>query len=199
MNLALPGFEQSGPSVAVLFARADSVYKGMAGLEVYDIHRDARRFTGGLPVVAHPPCRAWGRLRHLAKPRADEKALALFAVHQVRRNGGVLEHPAASTLWAAAGLPKPGNRDEFGGWTLAVFQDAFGHPCPKATWLYIRGVEPKDLPPLPFMFGHAPGRIELVSRAAREETPPELARFLVTVARSATSCSASTTATKSQK
>ncbi|MWL55341.1 hypothetical protein GQL84_23735, partial [Escherichia coli] len=62
----------------------------MPECDVFDIERDARTFAGGMPVVAHPPCRAWGRLRKFAKPRPDEKALALFAVAQVRAFGGVL-------------------------------------------------------------------------------------------------------------
>lgn len=83
-------------SVAVLFARHDSVYKRIESVDVWDIQRDARKWPGGMPCIAHPPCRAWGRLRHFANPRADEKALALFAVGCVRRWGGVLEHPASS-------------------------------------------------------------------------------------------------------
>lgn len=54
--------------VAVLFARQDSTYKALSGVDVYDIDRDARTFQGGMPVVAHPPCRAWGRLRAFANP-----------------------------------------------------------------------------------------------------------------------------------
>lgn len=169
-------------SVAVLFARSDSIYKTLPGCDVFDIRRDARLFAGGRPVVAHPPCRAWGRLRHLAKPRDDEKALALFAVHAVRTNGGVLEHPAHSTLWPASGLPVPGTRDEFGGWTLPIYQDAFGHACPKATWLYVVGCEPANVPALPFDLGHAAGRIQLVSKSAREKTPADLAKWLVELA-----------------
>lgn len=84
------------PTVAVLFARADSVYKTLPGTDVWDAARDARNWPGGVPVVAHPPCRAWGRLAHMAKPKPDEKDLARWAVAQVRRFGGVLEHPAAS-------------------------------------------------------------------------------------------------------
>lgn len=53
------------PSVAVLYAREDSIYKRLAGY-VYDIRRDARHYNGPFPVVAHPPCRAWGRLLDLA-------------------------------------------------------------------------------------------------------------------------------------
>jgi hypothetical protein len=44
-------------------------------------------------------------LRHFAKPRADEKNLARLAVALVREFGGVLEHPANSTLWPAQKLP----------------------------------------------------------------------------------------------
>jgi hypothetical protein len=103
-------------TVSVLFARKDSVYKAIPGTDVYDIDRDARNYNGNFPVVAHPPCRAWGRLKGFAKPRPDEKQLAFFAIDQVRRNGGILEHPAYSSLWAAAGLPRPGaGKDDWGG------------------------------------------------------------------------------------
>ncbi|WP_255347922.1 hypothetical protein [Xanthomonas sp. NCPPB 1128] len=38
--------------VAVLFARADSVYKTLPGCDVYDMERDARTFAGGMQVAA---------------------------------------------------------------------------------------------------------------------------------------------------
>lgn len=87
--MASPG----GPvmDVAVLFARRRSVYHTMAGCDVYCERRDARNYAGCLPVVAHPPCRAWSRLRAFAKPRPGERDLAFFALEQVRRCGGVLE------------------------------------------------------------------------------------------------------------
>jgi hypothetical protein len=94
-------------AVAVLFARADSVYKTMPGLDVFDIERDARTFAGGAPVVAHPPCRAWGRLRTFAKPRDDERECGSWAVDMVRQCGGVLEHPAQSSLWLYKCMPPP--------------------------------------------------------------------------------------------
>lgn len=188
--------------VAVLFARADSNYKTMPACDVWDAERDARKWKGGAPVVAHPPCRAWGRLRMQAKPRPDEKALALFAVDQVRTFGGVLEHPKGSTLWQAAGLPRPGQRDEFGGWTLPIFQSWWGHRAEKATYLYIVGCEPADIPAMPMMLGGASHVIAQnrtrsdgtrirkgdagwrpeVSKAEREHTPPALAAWLVQLA-----------------
>lgn len=180
--------------VAVLFARRDSVYKTMPGCDVFDQDRNAMTFTGGMPVVAHPPCRAWGSLRTFAKPEPGERDLAPWAVAQVRACGGILEHPAASVLWPHCGLPEPGERDEWGGWTKVIDQDWFGHKAEKRTRLYIVGVEPIDVPGYPIrleeplfviascktrrgMNGRRvrkgmPGWRPEVSRAEREHTPP---------------------------
>lgn len=183
--------------VAALFCRADSIYKTIPGVDVFDIERDARTFAGRCPVIAHPPCRAWGRLRHMAKPRPDEKDLAFFAVETVRKNGGVLEHPARSSLWTAAGLPLPRSRDSFNGWTLPIHQMWFGHRAEKSTWLYIVGIEPAELPDFPLVLGEASHVISSSGRRAdgsrsrrrpectkaeREHTPPELAAWLVKLA-----------------
>jgi len=187
----------SNSTVAVLFARSDSIYKTLPGCDVWDIERDARKWPGGAPVVAHPPCRAWGQFAMFAKPREDEKALAPWAVEQVRAFGGVLEHPAGSKLWAVLGLPEPGyplERDEFGGWTLGIHQHAFGHRAEKRTKLYIVGVEPLYIPDIPLRLdepthvigdvGRAgKGNRPEVSKAEREHTPPLLAEWLVELAR----------------
>lgn len=74
--------------VAILFARQDSIYKTLPGVEVYDKERNAHTFQGGCPVVAHPPCRGWGRLRAFAKPEPGELDLAIWAIDQVRKWGG---------------------------------------------------------------------------------------------------------------
>jgi hypothetical protein len=136
--------------IAVLFARDDSRYKELDGYDVYDIHRDARNYCLSYPVLAHPPCRAWGQLSHMANPRPDEKQLAFFALAQVRLNGGVLEHPAGSRLWREANLPLEGEfPDEFGGFTIEVDQYDFGHVAHKKTKLYICGIAMRELPPPP--------------------------------------------------
>lgn len=177
--------------VAVLFARTDSIYKTLPDLDVWDIDRDARNWQGGCPVIAHPPCRAWGRLRAFANPRPGERELALWAVEQVRQWGGVLEHPASSTLWPEAKLPKPGTRDDFGGFTIWISQWWFGHRADKPTYLYIVGCEPEDLPPIPYKLGEATHVIQSrkrenyrphVTKAEREHTPLDLALWLREVA-----------------
>lgn len=189
-------------NVAVLFARSDSFYKSINGCDVYDIERDARSFSGGMPVVAHPPCRAWGQLRALANPILGEKELAFFALDQVRKNGGVLEHPKNSTLWPVAGLPAPGQRDKFGGWTLPINQNCWGHRAEKPTRLYIVGCDPSGIPEIPMLLGEAShicgssgrrrdgsrlrkgdfGWRPEITKAEREHTPEDLAFWLVELA-----------------
>ncbi len=166
--------------VVVLFGREDSIYKKL-GCDVYDIKRDARTFDDRVAVIAHPPCRAWGRLYKFAKPRPDEKELAFFTVDVVRKNGGIIEHPASSKLWKEAGLPLPGFTDSHGGWTLPILQSWFGHRAPKATWLYIVGIRPADLPDMPFSLGIPCGRVEQMGKAEREKTPVGLAEWLIEV------------------
>lgn len=168
--------------VSVLFVCRSSHYKRM-GLEVFDEQRDARSFRGPGPVIAHPPCRGWGRYAHLARASVDELHLARFAVSTVRQFGGVLEHPAYSKLWLDSGLPHPGfPSDSFGGWSFSVDQSWWGHRAPKPTWLYVVGCSPSDLPPVPFHLGTAPGRIESMGRAERERTPAEFAVWLAQLA-----------------
>ena len=183
--------------VAVLFAMPGSVYRDLDGVECYDAERDARTWGGGMPVVAHPPCRAWGKLRGLAKREPAERALGIWAGHQVRAWGGVLEQPCWSKLWLAAGLPLPGDRDELGGFTLDVDQFWWGHRAQKRTWLYVCGCDPAEVPVMPFCLGQAPrvltnvhglrvgmaGYRPEVSKRERSATPLALARWLVDLAR----------------
>lgn len=184
-------------TVAVLFARADSVYKTMPECDVYDIERDARTWPGGCPVVAHPPCRAWSSLRHHAKPRPDEKALAPWAIDQVRTFGGVLEHPRSSQLWLQHGMPTAGGPpDAFGGWLLPIHQHWWGHRAEKPTILYIVGARPADVPQMPMHLNLVsckvvslagfrkgmPGWRGEVNKKERERTPPLLAQWLVDLA-----------------
>ena len=199
-------------TVTVLYARADSIYHQLNGCDVWTESRNATLWPGGTPVIAHPPCRAWGRLRKLANPKPHEKALAVIAIDQVRRNGGVLEHPAWSTLWTTIGLPPPvpSATDLHGGWTLPIDQYWFGHRARKPTWLYIVGVTRSDVPPIPLALGDASHVIGAqgrrtdgsrlrkgdprwrpeVTRSEREATPKLLAEWLIELARRTTTATA---------
>jgi len=180
-------------TVAALFVRRDSVYKTLPGVECWDADRDVATFTGGMPVVAHPPCRAWGRLRHMAKPESGERKAAMRAVLLIRRLGGVLEHPSGSTLWTVCKMPRPGMLpDKYGGYTIDIDQVYFGHKCRKRTWLYIMGVTPQCLPPWPINLREPTHCIDTskrgphkprASHADRERTPLAFAWWLVDIAR----------------
>jgi len=174
------------------------------GVDCWDEARDATRYDGTGPVIAHPPCAAWGRY---ARRALDDGHTGPVAVAQVRRLGGVLEHPRDSRLWIACRLPPPGGLpDEHGGYTIAVYQRDWGHPADKPTWLYIVGCPRAELPAmppprpareawLPARRVLSPGRLHsprprgtrgIVERMARTErhlTPPALASWLVEVAR----------------
>lgn len=158
----------------MLFTRANSPYLAL-GCDCYDINRDARTWPGGRPGIFHPPCRSWGQLSHFAKPRPDERELAVWAMRMVRRFGGVLEHPINSKLWAHSECLGWGIRDQWGGVLVPVAQSAFGHRAPKLTGLYMVVA---DIPAIPLP-GVSTTTVERMCKAEREATPPELARFLV--------------------
>lgn len=167
--------------IAALFVRSDSHYKVMPFVDAYDHQRDALTWPGGCPAIYHPPCRAWGRYKAVAKPRDGERELALWSLSMVRRFGGVIEHPLSSDLWRSAGCLSPGIRDAHGGVLVTLNQGDFGHRAPKATGLYLVGC---DVPALPFELASCSHSVERMGRAERERTPERFAAFLVDLARS---------------
>lgn len=173
--------------VSALCVSATSVYHGMDGVESYDSRRDARTFAGDTPIVAHPPCRAWSAMtRHQAKPEPGERELGIWCCEQLLTCGGVLEQPAHSGLFAAAGFPTPGCRSSGDVWTLEVWQAWWGYPIRKATWLAFAGVDPATVE-TPFRL-HPRGQdgrlFQKMSKKQRAETIPAFAEWLVGIARS---------------
>jgi hypothetical protein len=176
--------------ISVLFVAKNSVYKTL-GVDCWDEDRDAMKWPGGNQIVAHPPCRLWSLwMRQFSTAPITEKACARFSVGKVRRWGGVIEHPACSTLWDEMRLPKPGSSDQWG-ISIAVKQFWWGHRAEKATWLYICGCS--DIPEIPFKIGEADAHccwsnrvknrnMRRLSKDQRNATPPEFAKWLIAVA-----------------
>lgn len=77
----------------------DSYYKTVDIVDAYDRFRDAYTYDGNLPVIGHPPCQQWSRLKHFAKPNDYEKDLAFFVLEKIQRYGGIFEHPAGSSFF----------------------------------------------------------------------------------------------------
>lgn len=182
--------------VAALYVDPRGPYPSLVR-DWYDEKRDAKTYSGPVPVVAHPPCGPWGPFRgHVT--RLEEEDCAQYAVNAVRRFGGVLEQPSHSRMFRAFGLPWPGEiADAFGGWTIQVNQVDWGHVARKRTWLYVVGVACDEVPDLPRVPGvathwvsgtHGEGRgkvppgIKVCSAKQRRVTPVAFAEWLLELA-----------------
>ncbi len=143
--------------IAALYVETDGCYYGLPGVDPWDVHRDARGYAGPHPVIAHPPCKRWGRYwsggpsAKVRRKLGDDGGCFAAALAAVRQWGGIIEHPEASHAWLHHGLNKPPRHggwvvaDWHGGWTCCVEQGAYGHPARKATWLYANGVTLRTL------------------------------------------------------
>lgn len=147
--------------VAALFVEAGGCYSSVPGVDAWCEARDARKYPGPFPVVAHPPCQRWGRFWHgsTRNPHqfllGDDGGCFSAALFSLRSFGGVLEHPADSHAWSMFSISKP---PRSGGWvaaglgpeswTCCVYQGKYGHLSGKPTWLVVVGVDFDDLPQL---------------------------------------------------
>lgn len=199
--------------IAALYVARGGCYFGLPDVDPWDESRDARKYAGPWPVVAHPPCERWGRYwsggpsASYKRIKGDDAGCFKAALASVRAWGGVLEHPEASHAWKAHGLhapPRAGGwvvADDRGGWTCCVEQGHYGHRARKATWLYAHGVELQSL-----RWGPAVGTAKLdqgyhsaeerrravktgicqrLSKNQRAATPPAFRDLLLSMARTA--------------
>ena len=167
--------------IAALFVQTGGCYFGLSNVDPWDEQRDARRYAGPHPVIAHPPCERWGRywgggpmLHGTSKQKklGDDDGCFESALASVRRWGGILEHPEGSHAFRRFHLNTPPrcggwvNADMEGGWCCCVEQGAYGHRARKATWLYACGVELFSL-----KWGKALGNFDLLDEGyhTREE------------------------------
>lgn len=175
-------------------------YPGLVA-EWYDQARDARTYAGSLPVVAHPPCQLWVNFAALNfkrwggehnRPGNDGGCFA-SAVANVRRVGGVLEHPASSNAWAAHDLPAPvgvgWQQDIRGEWVCEVWQSAWGHKARKRTWLFYVGPQPIEAKWDRVAGSHQVGWFDRVKPSLNKreacQSPPAFAEWLIALAASA--------------
>ena len=147
--------------IAALYVQTNGCYFGLDGVDPWDEQRDARKYPGPYPVVAHPPCQRWGKMwagspsviakTGIRKKKGDDGGCFKSALQAVRNFGGVIEHPWGSHAWAYFKLNKPDRKggwvkaDEYGGWTCCVEQGRYGHYARKPTLLYVVGGTLPDL------------------------------------------------------
>lgn len=189
-------------TVAALYVDPRGPYLTMRGVDAWPKTRNAKRYQGPHPVVAHPDCGPWSKLRTMSY-RQDPQC-GIRAVRQVRTWGGVLEHPQYSGLWDECELPLPGCRaDQYGGQTFYVQQLWWGHTCIKPTWLYCVGIDVLTISAgMLRAFRRADAlqlrpthcvttgeriteRLPVASKKAKVVTPPAFADWLVKLARTA--------------
>jgi hypothetical protein len=156
--------EITAHNVAALFVDAKGIYpKLLTEHRCWDEAKDARRYVGELPVVAHPPCHLWTNMARVNFKRyggehnrpGNDGGCFGHALEAVRLWGGVLEHPAESHAWSHFRLQPPRSEGWLGGdppggyhdanfteWVCEVWQSAYGHKARKRTWLLYCGARP---------------------------------------------------------
>lgn len=190
--------------VAALFVDEKGIYPEIRGVDVYGKSRDARNYSDSLPVVAHPPCNLWTNFAFVNYARwggahnkpGNDLGCFMSALANVRRCGGVLEHPASSHAWRKYKLMRP----ECVGWqrvcdneyVCEIWQSAYGCLARKKTWLLYVGCRR----PFALRWLREPGTHQIgfhdqrgksrnlptISGRAASATPPDLARALVKLA-----------------
>ena len=171
--------------IAALYVRKDGPYFGRSDVDPWDRDRDARKYAGPHPVVAHPPCARWGRFWRADGSRepGDDGGLFASALALLRTWGGVLEHPKASHAFRRfdLGVPTRGSwaRNIWGDWLTEVSQSAYGHRARKETWLVTHGISPVDLD---WSDPAGTAYVERMGKAERELTPAPFADLLIRLA-----------------
>lgn len=137
--------------IAALYVQTGGCYFGLPDVDPWDEARDARKYAGPWPVVAHPPCDRWHLLSAVNHKRwgfkiNEDGGCFASALAAVRKWGGVLEHPAQSRAFRFHGIPHPTSRGwqrtMDGDWITEIDQAAYGHRARKTTWLIYSGANP---------------------------------------------------------
>ena len=193
--------------IAALYVDRRGQYFGRDGVDPWNETRDARKYAGPHPVVAHPPCQLWvnmaavnfkrwgGEHNRPAWSGGSDGGCFASALASVRAYGGVLEHPAFSHAWEAHALTRPvgigWQQTAASEWVCEVWQSAYGHKARKRTWLLYSGAQT----PLELDWTRKPGTHHIgncggptatkptVTKAEAIHTPPSFADALITLAK----------------
>lgn len=185
--------------IAALFVATGGCYFGLLDVDPWDEARDARRYNGPWPVVAHPPCDRWHQLSAVNHKRwgwviNEDGGCFIAALEAVRKWGGVLEHPAETRAFRFHNIPEPGRggwqRTFDGDWITEVDQAAYGHRCRKRTWLLYHG---EQMPPAlnwkrsagTHQIGNFDQTRPVIDKREAMATPPAFRDLLLNMARSA--------------
>lgn len=156
----------------VLFCREDSIYKKL-GCDTWTKQRNFKNYTGNEPIIAHPPCRGWGKFKWRSNHETHERGYAIWALQYINKYGGILEHPKSSDIW--------NHKEVREDCKFPIQQSDYGHKARKDTILYIVGVSRRHLPRPGLNLGNPDGKIEYLSKSLREHTPIDLARYLIKI------------------
>jgi hypothetical protein len=176
------------PLVHVLCCARSSVYRAIPGADCYTRAKDTWSARPYRPCLAHPPCRAWSRSRARCTlgltARLWEMMLGIHCANLVKRFGGILEQPAHSRLFAAAGLPVPGTSANVPGlWSISLDQANYGHRSAKPTWLCLANIKPRQVTLVEFtLAASALPHLNSLTPGQRSATPRPFAELLVRTA-----------------
>lgn len=92
--------------IAALFVDEKGPYSQLGGIDAWGIDKDAKKYNGPHPVIAHPPCQRWGKMwagspswikkTGQRKKKGDDGGCFESALNSVRKYGGIIEHPMHS-------------------------------------------------------------------------------------------------------
>jgi hypothetical protein len=160
-------FSNTRPSISVLCVCKNSNYELFPYLDLWNAERNVYLFNSGNPVIAHPPCAQWGKLKYFAKENQLEKKLAIWCFELVLMNGGIFEHPEGSTIFKYMGY-KP---------TMSVNLNWFGSPFKKTTYLFFNRFKPAAFP---LNFDAITQKVQDVScKNDRNKTPVKMIEFFL--------------------
>lgn len=122
--------------IPILCVDKQSNYFKCPDADCYDAARDMHTYSGSSPVICHPPCRNFVKVRINVKFSQGELDIARRCYDLVQLYGGIIEQPKWSIMFDWLGI-KP---------TLCIDQSWFGLNYSKQTWLYFKDVKPLRFP-----------------------------------------------------